>query len=135
MAEAEADTAIWVVAGKSAMELNVYDTADYYFRMIEEAELAAPHVIFLAVDTLAARNLSLYGYERDTSPNLDAFAGGARVFDNARASSSWTKPAMATTTIDSAIAMPKTWRLSSPINCATERLSEVARKARPSAVR
>ena len=44
-------------------------------------------------------------------------------------------PAIAMTASDSAIAMANTWRVSSPINCATAWSSEVARKARPSAVR
>ena len=44
-------------------------------------------------------------------------------------------PATATTASDSAIASAKMWRLSSPISCATDWSSEVARKARPSAVR
>ena len=44
-------------------------------------------------------------------------------------------PAIATTASDSAMARAKTWRLSSPMSCATAGSSEVARKARPSAVR
>ena len=61
-------------------------------RLIEEAELAAPHVIFLAVDTLAARNLSLYGYERETSPHLDALADDAVVFERCITNAPWTLP-------------------------------------------
>ena len=44
-------------------------------------------------------------------------------------------PAMATTASDSAIAIANTCRVSRPISCATAWSSEVARKARPSAVR
>ena len=55
-----------------------------------------PNVLLLVVDTLRADHLSLYGYERTTTRHLDAFARGGLIFDNARASSSWTKPAMAT---------------------------------------
>jgi arylsulfatase A-like enzyme len=33
-----------------------------------------PHVIIVMVDTLRADHLGCYGYERDTSPNIDAFA-------------------------------------------------------------
>ena len=44
-------------------------------------------------------------------------------------------PATATTASDSAMASPKMWRLSSPMSCATAGSSEVARNARPSAVR
>ena len=44
-------------------------------------------------------------------------------------------PAMATMASDSAMASAKTWRLSNPISCATAGSFEVARNARPSAVR
>ncbi len=44
-------------------------------------------------------------------------------------------PATATTASDSAMASANTWRLSRPISCATAWSSEVARKARPKAVR
>ncbi len=51
-----------------------------------------PNVIFIVVDALRADHVSAYGYERPTSPHLDAFmAGGAR-FDEATSPSSWTFP-------------------------------------------
>jgi arylsulfatase A-like enzyme len=49
-----------------------------------------PNVILVSLDTLRADHLGCYGYERDTSPSLDAFAERALRFDNAFASSSWT---------------------------------------------
>jgi len=51
-----------------------------------------PNVLLLIIDTQRADHLSLYGYGRRTSPNLDAFARDALVFDNAYATSSWTLP-------------------------------------------
>jgi arylsulfatase A-like enzyme len=39
------------------------------------------NVILIGVDTLRADHLGLYGYPRDTSPNLDRFAAGAVVFE------------------------------------------------------
>ncbi len=51
-----------------------------------------PNVILILVDTLRADHLGMYGYERDTSPFLDAWATGAVVFDQAYAPSSWTRP-------------------------------------------
>ena len=47
------------------------------------------------VDTVRADRLGVYGYEKPTSPRLDAFATGALVFENAYAQSSWTRPAVA----------------------------------------
>jgi arylsulfatase A-like enzyme len=55
----------------------------------------APLVVVYLVDTLRADHLSLYGYERDTSLELERFARDAVVFDQAIAPSSWTKPSVA----------------------------------------
>jgi len=53
------------------------------------------NVLLLVVDTLRADHTSLLGYPRETTPRLDAFARNGLVFEAARASSSWTKPSMA----------------------------------------
>ena len=55
-----------------------------------------PNLLVVLVDTLRADHLGLYGYDRPTSPRLDALAAEAVVFENAIAQSSWTKPAVAT---------------------------------------
>jgi arylsulfatase A-like enzyme len=55
----------------------------------------APLVIVYLVDTLRADHTSLYGYHRDTTPALDAFAKDAVVFEQAIAQASWTKPSVA----------------------------------------
>ena len=39
------------------------------------------NLLFLTIDALRADHLSLYGYDRPTSPNIDAFAAEALVFD------------------------------------------------------
>ena len=54
-----------------------------------------PLVIVYLVDTLRADHLPLYGYSRDTAPELSHFAKDAVVFDQAIAPSSWTKPSVA----------------------------------------
>jgi arylsulfatase A-like enzyme len=55
----------------------------------------APLVIVYLVDTLRADHTGVYGYARDTTPQLDAFAKDAVVFDAAVAHASWTKPSVA----------------------------------------
>jgi arylsulfatase A-like enzyme len=55
----------------------------------------APLVVVYLVDTLRADHLPLYGYERDTAPELTRFAQDAVVFDQAIAPSPWTKPSVA----------------------------------------
>jgi arylsulfatase len=57
-----------------------------------QAQTPRPNVIFIMVDALRADHVSAYGYERPTTPHLDAFmAGGAR-FAEATTASSWTFP-------------------------------------------
>jgi arylsulfatase A-like enzyme len=55
----------------------------------------APVVIVYLVDTLRADHTGPYGYHRDTTPQLDAFAKDAVVFEQAIAQASWTKPSVA----------------------------------------
>ncbi len=58
-------------------------------------ERKAPLAIVYLVDTLRADHTGVYGYLRNTTPELDAFAGDAVVFEAAVAHASWTKPSVA----------------------------------------
>lgn len=51
-----------------------------------------PNVVLITLDTVRADHLSLYGYSRTTTPNLDRWARQGVVFENAIAPSSWTLP-------------------------------------------
>jgi arylsulfatase A-like enzyme len=51
-----------------------------------------PDVILVTLDTTRADHLSTYGYARETSPHLTAFAGDALRFDQARSPAAWTLP-------------------------------------------
>ncbi len=55
----------------------------------------APDIVVIVLDTVRADHLGVYGYDRDTTPNLDAWAAGARVYENAWTDSPWTLPAHA----------------------------------------
>ena len=64
------------------------------------AGLAAPqagarNLLVIVWDTVRAGNLSLYGYGRRTTPNLERFASRGARFDMAFATSSWTLPSHA----------------------------------------
>lgn len=61
----------------------------------EESAGPPPPIVLVSLDTLAARHLSLYGYALETSPNLDAWAADATVFENARSNAPWTMPSFA----------------------------------------
>ena len=51
-------------------------------------------VLLITVDNLRPDHMSLYGYERDTTPYLKKFAKEAAVFDHAFSTSAWTAPGM-----------------------------------------
>ena len=51
-----------------------------------------PDVILVSLDTTRADHLSTYGYGRETSPNLTAFASDAQLFTQARSPAGWTLP-------------------------------------------
>jgi arylsulfatase A-like enzyme len=50
----------------------------------------SPNVLLVVLDTVAAEHLSLYGYERPTSPAIDELAERGIRFARAQATSSWT---------------------------------------------
>ena len=52
------------------------------------------NIVLITIDTLRADHLSCYGYDRDTSPNIDKIAEKGFIFNNAIAPSSWTSPSM-----------------------------------------
>jgi arylsulfatase A-like enzyme len=55
----------------------------------------SPNVLLIVVDTVRATNLSLYGYQRRTSPRLEELAAHAVVFDRALSTAPWTLPSHA----------------------------------------
>jgi arylsulfatase A-like enzyme len=57
---------------------------------------APPRVIIVFIDTLRPDHMSLYGYDRPTSPRLDAWAEDAAVFTQARSIAPWTLPSART---------------------------------------
>ena len=53
-------------------------------------------IVLISLDTLRSDHLGVYGYDRDTSPNLDRFGREGVVFEDASATSPWTLPSHAT---------------------------------------
>ncbi len=61
--------------------------------IVPGGESHRPNIILISVDTLRADRLSLYGYEHETSPHIDAWARRhAVVFRGAVAQAPWTLP-------------------------------------------
>ncbi len=55
----------------------------------------SPNVLLIVLDTVRADHLSLYGYHRATTPNLDQLAKRGIRFDKVRATAPWTLPSHA----------------------------------------
>ncbi|HJN73772.1 MAG TPA: sulfatase [Myxococcota bacterium] len=54
--------------------------------------LSRPDVLLVVLDTVRADHLATYGYERDTSYQLDAVAAAGVVFEDVTVSGTWTWP-------------------------------------------
>ncbi|MGE0352464.1 MAG: sulfatase [Gemmatimonadales bacterium] len=55
----------------------------------------APNVLLIILDTVRAPDLSLYGYQRETTPALARFAAGGARYDQAISTAPWTLPSHA----------------------------------------
>ncbi len=55
-------------------------------------DVARPSVVFLSIDSLTARHMSVYGYERETTPRLTELAREAVVFERCLTNAPWTMP-------------------------------------------
>jgi len=80
----------------SQISLNVHKEKDVLQQRHQTfSELIKPDILLYVIDALRADHLSCYGYERNTSPNIDKFAKENSLFINAYANDSWTKPSCA----------------------------------------
>ncbi|MEO8623490.1 MAG: sulfatase-like hydrolase/transferase, partial [bacterium] len=87
----------------------------------------SPNVLLLILDTVRSLDMSLYGYERATSPNIDRFAQGGVVFDRATSSAPWTLPSHASMfTGHPARDLSSDWRV--PLNAEYPTLAERLRE-------
>lgn len=75
------------------------DELDYVFvenPVVFSPDPDPPRVILVFIDTLRTDHLSVYGYERETTPTIDAWAKDAAVFTEARSIAPWTLPSART---------------------------------------
>ena len=54
-----------------------------------------PNIILIVLDAMSAENLSLYGYQRETTPNFKRFAEQANVYHNHYSAGNYTVPGTA----------------------------------------
>src|SRR5512137_2624998 len=64
---------------------------------IESLQERKPNIIILLADTMSAENLSLYGYRRHTTPNLERMAERALVYHSHYSGGNYTTPGTAST--------------------------------------
>lgn len=76
-----------LAVGTSALDY-VFVAAPTLYRPTQDPK----RLVMIFIDTLRPDHLGLYGYERDTSPELDEWARGAAVFEQARSIAPWTLP-------------------------------------------
>jgi arylsulfatase A-like enzyme len=61
-------------------------------RAWKQAAAAAPNLLWIVMDTVRADRMSLHGYPRATTPELDDWAREGITFDMARSAAPWTLP-------------------------------------------
>ena len=54
-----------------------------------------PNILLIILDAVRAKNLSIYGYEKNTTPNLKKLLPDCVLYRNAISSSYWTMPSIA----------------------------------------
>ncbi|MEM7309791.1 MAG: sulfatase [Planctomycetota bacterium] len=57
-----------------------------------ERPTSPPPILFVSIDTLAARHLPLFGYGRETAPTLERLAAESIVFERCWSNAPWTVP-------------------------------------------
>jgi hypothetical protein len=62
---------------------------------LAQAQAGGPNVIILLFDAMSAANLSLYGYNRQTTPNLDKWSQHATVYHAHHTAGNFTTPSTA----------------------------------------
>jgi arylsulfatase A-like enzyme len=82
-----------LIAGVEFARIHSYETRAV--AALPAAKADAPNVVMVVLDAVRADHLSLYGYDRDTTPNLRALAKRSITFDLARAPAPWPLPSHA----------------------------------------
>ena len=61
-------------------------------RSLRARKLSRPNILLIVMDTVRADHLACYGYSRETTPCLDAFAADAKLYQNVLAPGHFTLP-------------------------------------------
>ncbi|MFN8583339.1 MAG: sulfatase-like hydrolase/transferase [Gemmatimonadaceae bacterium] len=87
--------ALLLAAGIGSAAYRSWSTRQEYASLPVMADGSAPNVLLIILDTVRAASMSLYGYDRQTTPQIAEFAKRGVVFDWAMSASPWTLPSHA----------------------------------------
>ena len=73
----------------------VFDHLPWFTLTSTRVLVVQQDVIMIVLDTLRSDRLGTYGYDLNTSPNIDALGESGLVFDRSYAASPWTWPSTA----------------------------------------
>ena len=76
---------VWRAEGEADLTLERLE-------VVEERGDAPPPIIFISIDTFAARNLGVYGYRRKNTPSLRKLAEEGVIFEHCISNAPWTMP-------------------------------------------
>ena len=91
------------------------------------ADTEEKSLVLISIDCLRADHVGAYGYERDTTPNIDRLAADGALFRNASSVSSWTLPthmSMMTGLMPSLHGASRAYKLSSSVPYLPEIMAE-----------
>lgn len=98
-----------VLLGGVAQTVWRREVADRAFEGLPAPPPGSPNILIVILDTVRAASLSVYGYERETTPHLQALAREGVVFDRAIAPAPWTLPSHASL-LAGRVYRPKSWQ-------------------------
>jgi arylsulfatase A-like enzyme len=88
-------TLLFTTIGGAAWHRAVAQAETRTLAALPKPKSGAPNVLLLVLDTVRADHLSIYGYGRETTPNLTHLAREGIVFRQARSTAPWTLPSHA----------------------------------------
>lgn len=83
------------LVGAAAPTILFPSAASWADKNLKQEISSKPNIIVILFDSMSARNLSVYGYPRPTSPNLERFAERATVYHSHYAGGNYTIPGTA----------------------------------------
>jgi len=83
------------ITSLSVLGSSVSPIAQKLFNLSGENTPSRPNILMVVFDALSARNMSLYGYSRANTPNLERYANRMLVFHQHHASGNFTSPGTA----------------------------------------